>query len=30
MKYLADNGIILNAQIVLVRGVNDEEELDRT
>jgi len=30
MKYLADNGIILNAQIVLCKGINDGLELDRT
>lgn len=30
MKYLADNGITLNAQIVLCRGINDGLELDRT
>lgn len=30
MKYLADNGILLNAQIVLCGGVNDGAELDRT
>jgi len=30
MKYLAKNGITINAQIVLCRGVNDGPELDRT
>lgn len=30
MKYLADNDIQLNAQIVLCRGINDGKELDRT
>lgn len=30
MKTLADNGIALNAQIVLCRGINDGDELERT
>lgn len=30
LRYLADNGIRLNAQIVLCRGINDTQELDRT
>ncbi|MDD4295644.1 MAG: DUF512 domain-containing protein [Ruminiclostridium sp.] len=30
MKYLADNGITINAQIVLCKGINDGLELDRT
>ncbi|NLN63985.1 MAG: DUF512 domain-containing protein [Clostridiaceae bacterium] len=30
MKYLAEHGIMLNAQIVLCRGINDGAELDRT
>jgi len=30
MKILADNGITLNAQIVLCRDINDGKELDRT
>jgi len=30
IKRLIDGGITVNAQIVLVRGVNDEKELDRT
>lgn len=30
MKVLADNGITLNAQIVLCRDINDGNELDRT
>jgi putative radical SAM enzyme (TIGR03279 family) len=30
MRYLAEQGILLNAQIVLCRGVNDAEELDKT
>lgn len=30
MKYLAQNGITLNAQIVLCKGINDGPELDRT
>jgi len=30
MKMLADAGISLNAQIVLCRGINDGEQLDRT
>jgi len=30
IKRLIDGGITVNSQIVLVRGVNDEKELDRT
>lgn len=30
LKYLADNAIRINAQIVLCRGINDGKELDRT
>lgn len=30
IKYLTENGIRVNCQIVLCRGINDEEELDRT
>ncbi len=30
MRYLHDNGIEMNMQIVLCKGINDGEELDRT
>lgn len=30
LRYLADHGIMLNTQIVLCRGINDAQELDRT